>query len=104
MQPEQGMPRGQWQGMVPPQPQLYGGGQPSHMSQAHGGSTAAVAPQETVSHSFTMGSTVQLQSDPRRYGVIQWIGILPDIVGRIAGVELVSALQKLYYSLQQQKK
>ena len=50
----------------------------------------AVAPQETVLRSFSMGSTVQLLSDPPRYGVIQWIGTLPDIEGRIAGVELVS--------------
>ena len=48
-----------------------------------------VAPQETVLHSFSMGSNVQF-SDPPRYGVIQWIGTLPDIEGCIAGVELVS--------------
>ena len=49
------------------------------------------APPETISHSFSMGSTVQLQSNPPRYGVIQWIGMLPGILeGRIAGIELVS--------------
>jgi len=35
-----------------------------------------------------VGSTVQI-SDPPRYGVIKWIGELPNIQGPMAGVELV---------------
>ena len=49
----------------------------------------AAAPRPTISYSFSMGSTIQLHSDPPRYGVIQWIGNLPEIHGQIAGVELV---------------
>jgi len=37
-----------------------------------------------------VGSTVQI-SDPPRYGVIKWIGELPNIQGPVAGVELVSS-------------
>ena len=36
-----------------------------------------------------VGSAVQI-SDPPRYGVIRWIGELPNIQGYVAGVELVS--------------
>ena len=36
-----------------------------------------------------VGSAVQV-SDPPRYGVIRWIGELPNIQGYVAGVELVS--------------
>lgn len=36
-----------------------------------------------------VGSTVQI-SDPPRYGVIKWLGELPNIQGVVAGVELVS--------------
>ena len=36
-----------------------------------------------------VGSAVQV-SDPPRYGVIRWIGELPNIMGIMAGVELVS--------------
>lgn len=36
-----------------------------------------------------VGSAVQV-SDPPRYGVIRWIGELPNIQGTVAGVELVS--------------
>lgn len=54
--------------------------------------TGAVALQETISHSFSIGSSIQLLSDPPCYGVIQWIGTLPGInEGHIAGVELVSS-------------
>ena len=62
-----------------------GGGKPSD-----GGQTVAYAPEENFVHSFTMGSTVQLNSEEPRYGVIQWIGTMSGIGGRIAGVELVS--------------
>ena len=37
-----------------------------------------------------VGSTVQI-SDPPRYGVIKWLGELPNIQGVVAGVELVSS-------------
>ena len=36
-----------------------------------------------------VGSCVQI-SDPPQYGVIRWIGELPNIQGYVAGVELVS--------------
>ena len=36
-----------------------------------------------------VGSAVQV-SDPPRYGVVRWIGELPNIQGIMAGVELVS--------------
>ena len=36
-----------------------------------------------------VGSAVQI-SDPPRYGVIRWIGELPNIQGIVAGIELVS--------------
>ena len=36
-----------------------------------------------------IGSLVQI-GDPPRYGVIRWIGELPNIQGYVAGVELVS--------------
>ena len=62
-----------------------GGGQPSD-----GGQTVAFAAKEDLAHLFSMGSTVQLLSSPPRYGVIEWIGTIPNIDGRIAGVELVS--------------
>ena len=64
----------------------YDGAHPSSTHLPHG-----VGPQETILHSFSVGSTVQLMSDPPRYGVIQWIGTLPGIEGHIAGVELVSS-------------
>ena len=38
---------------------------------------------------LSVGSAVQI-SDPPRYGVIRWIGELPNIHGYVAGVELVS--------------
>ena len=38
-----------------------------------------------------IGSMVQV-SDPPRYGVLRWIGELPDVKGAIAGVEMVSLL------------
>ena len=38
-----------------------------------------------------IGSMVQV-SDPPRYGVLRWIGELPDVKGAIAGVQMVSLL------------
>ena len=38
-----------------------------------------------------IGSIVQV-SDPPRYGVLRWIGELPDVNGATAGVEMVSLL------------
>ena len=91
---------------VAQQLQQYGVTQPphdgTHPNNAHLPLDAgAVALQETISRSFSMGSTVQLQANPPRYGVIQWIGTLPGILeGRIAGVELVRPfLHKLCFSL-----
>ena len=45
---------------------------------------------ELQSGELGIGSTVQI-SDPPRYGVIKWIGELPNIQGHVAGVELVSS-------------
>jgi hypothetical protein len=53
------------------------------------GGLSAIASEATVSRLFSVGSTVQL-SNPPRYGVVQWIGHLPEIQGSIAGLELVS--------------
>ena len=83
------------QGTSPPHQQHgYGdgqhGGEYGDVALPQGRSTMVVAARPTISHSFSMGSTVQLTSDPARCGVIQWIGNLPDIHGQIAGVELVS--------------
>ena len=38
---------------------------------------------------LVVGSLVQV-SDPPQYGVIRWIGELPNIQGTVAGIELVS--------------
>ena len=38
-----------------------------------------------------ISSLVQI-SDPLRYGVLRWIGELPDVKGTIAGVEMVSLI------------
>jgi len=49
------------------------------------------SPQPIPSHvGLGIGSTVQM-SDPPRYGVIKWMGGLPNIQGLVAGVELVSS-------------
>ena len=61
----------------------------THLPYAYYGANV-VTPPGTISHSFSVGSTVQLPTNPPRYGVIQWMGLLPGIDGRIAGVELVS--------------
>ena len=53
------------------------------------GGISAFASEAHVSRSFLIGSTVQL-SDPPHYGVVQWIGHLPEFQGLIAGLELVS--------------
>ena len=50
----------------------------------------APSPQQGVQHGeLSVGSAVQI-SDPPRYGVIRWIGELPNFKGYVAGVELVS--------------
>ena len=52
--------------------------------------TYASPPQQGVQHSeLDVGSAVQV-SDLPRYGVIRWIGEVPNIQGYVAGVELVS--------------
>ena len=50
---------------------------------------AYAPPHSNMDHQFAMNSRVQF-SHPPRYGVIRWIGNLPQITGLIAGVELVS--------------
>ena len=50
---------------------------------------AYAPPQDDLEQQFVMGSRVQF-SDPPRYGVIRWMGNLPQVAGLIAGVELVS--------------
>ena len=54
--------------------------------------TYASPPQQGVQHGeLDVGSAVQVHvSDLLRYGVIRWIGELPNIHGWVAGVELVS--------------
>ena len=61
-----------------------------HSGQSGEGGTAMAYASEEILHQFTMCSTVETLSDPPRYGVIRWIGSIPNIQGRIAGVELVS--------------
>ena len=48
--------------------------------------------QSSPSHQFTIGSMVCLdvQKGEPLYGVLQWVGTVPDFNGTIAGVELVS--------------
>ena len=46
-------------------------------------------PPRPVSHNLEVGSAVELV-DPPGYGIIRWIGKLPDLDIDIAGVELVS--------------
>ena len=45
-------------------------------------------------YNFYVGSMVQIPSsdedNPFKYGVIQWIGLIPRMLGRVAGIELVS--------------
>ena len=47
-------------------------------------------------HQFTIGSMVcvNVQKGEPLYGVIQWVGTIPDFNGTIAGVELVSDYEK----------
>ena len=50
-------------------------------------------------HQFTIGSMVCVNV-PRGgplYGVLQWVGTVPDFTGTIAGVELVSDYEKCAY-------
>ena len=50
-------------------------------------------------HQFTIGSMVCLdvQKGEPLYGVLQWVGTVPDFTGAIAGVELVSDYEKCAY-------
>ena len=47
-------------------------------------------------HQFTIGSMVcvNVQKGEPLYGVLQWVGPVPDFTGAIAGVELVSDYEK----------
>ena len=49
----------------------------------------APSPQTHLAPKFAMNSQVQFNNPPR-YGVIRWMGNLPQVDGLIAGVELVS--------------
>ena len=51
-------------------------------------------------HQFTISSMVCLgvQKGEPLYGVLQWVGTVPDFNGTIAGVELVSDYEKCAYS------
>lgn len=80
----------------PPQPNPQQSDPPhfDHFSSGPQGTegTVAYAPQcqqEVQLGELDIGSTVQI-SDPPQYGVIKWIGELPNIQGYVAGVELVS--------------
>lgn len=75
----------------------HNGTHPNNALLSHGAGTLVL--QETILHSFSVGSTFQLLSNPPRYGVIQWIGTLPGILeGHIAGVELVRpVVQKMCF-------
>ena len=50
-------------------------------------------------HQFTIGSMVwvDVQKGEPLYGVLQWVGTVPDFTGTIAGVELVSNYEKCAY-------
>ena len=81
---------------APPQPNPQQLDPPhfDHFSSGPQGTQGTVAyaspPQQGVQlGELDIGSTVQI-SDPPRYGVIKWIGELPNIQGYVAGVELVS--------------
>ena len=52
-------------------------------------------------HRFTIGSMVciNVQKGEPLYGVVQWVGTVPDFNGTIAGVELVSDYEKCVYYL-----
>ena len=57
-----------------------------------------VPPPPTDPHrQFTIGSMVcvDVQKGEPLYGVLQWVGTVPDFTGTIAGVELVSDNEKL---------
>ena len=85
-------------GQPPPQQQLEPAGS-SH--QSHGQQTPptcrdiqVIAPtprDHDPTRILGIGSMVQV-SDPPRYGVLRWIGELPDVKGAIGGVEMVSLL------------
>ena len=65
-------------------------------SQFRGGPDILASSGENHSNNFDIGSMVQIQSNdennPYRYGVIRWIGVMPKVAGRVAGIELVSLL------------
>ena len=52
-------------------------------------------------HQFTIGSMVRIdvQRGEPLYGVLQWVGTVPDFTGTIAGVELVIGYEKCVYYL-----
>ena len=49
-------------------------------------------PSIDLHYQFTIGTMVwvDVQKGEPLYGVIQWVGTVPDFIGAIAGVELVS--------------
>ena len=64
---------------------------------------ACFHPSTDPHHQFTIGSMVRInvQKGGPLYGVLQWVGTLPDFPGTIAGVELVSDYEKCVYYLVQ---
>ena len=66
---------------------------PYHADVRPQGNTASGADYVGEQFNLTVGSLIQIDSpdpqNPRRYGTIKWIGTLPNVRGRIAGIELV---------------
>ena len=60
-------------------------------------------PPPDLHHQFTIGSMVRInvQKGGPLYGVLKWVGTVPDFTGTIAGVELVSDYEKCVYYLVQ---
>ena len=60
-----------------------------HNNKADCGSTDSIQPIDTNSCNLKIGSVIEYGM-PVRYGVIKWIGKLPDQAQISAGVEMVS--------------
>ena len=73
--------------------QSYAPPLPYHADVRPQGNTASGADHVGEPFNLTVGSLIQIDSpdpqNPRRYGTIKWIGTLPNVRGRIAGIELV---------------
>lgn len=73
----------------PKRPKTSHGSSVNSCSDSGGASRAIASDERSLMPLLDLGSMVQL-SDPHCYGVIRWIGELPDMQGTIAGVEQVS--------------